>query len=232
MRVLAPFIAMSALRCTLGDPSPPLVVSGVTTPFLQAADPASVRPSVALCGDPVFFPVEPPVFIVVGSGFQPRVVHSEAGWAVVGARVVLTGPQTVELPSGGSGTGVTAFLPQSSGNAPPLPLGVYSVSVENDDGQTSELKDAVRIFVPPQLTASPTGHCEFTETVVTLASDGFDPASPPVVTLDGDASRPLPVRVISAQQIEVHVPPSLGVDIVQVDNMGCVRQITLPFLGC
>jgi hypothetical protein len=229
MRGPALLIAISALRCTVTDSSPPLVISGVTTPFLQAADPASVRPSVPVCADTSQFGDPAPRFIVVGSGFQPRVVHSDGTWSVLGTKVVVTGPQTVELASAGYGTGVVAFLRPSNGSGALLPLGLYSVRVEGDDGQTAELKDAVKLLVPPQLTASPNGHCGGSDTVVTLTSDGFDAAAPPVVKLNNVV---IAARVISTQQIEIRVPASGSDAGVQVDNIGCVRFIALRTLPC
>jgi len=229
MRVPALLIAISALRCTLGDSSSPLEISGVTTPFLQAADPTIARPSVSVCVEPAFLGQPAPKFTIVGSGFPPRVVHSDATWSALGAKVVATGPVTVELPSDGYGTSVTASLRPSDGSAPLVPLGVYSVRVEGDDGQTAELKDAVRLFVTPQLTSSPDGHCTSSETVVTLTGDGFDPATPPVVKLNAVA---VPARVLSGQQIEIRVPAgTVGVN-VEVDNIGCFRQVFLRALPC
>jgi len=201
----------------------------VTTPYLHAADPAIARPSVSVCAEPAFLGLLTPEFTIVGSGFQPRVVHSDATWSALGAKVIATGPATVELASSGYGTTVKAVLRPSDGSATLVPLGLYSVRVEGDDGQTAELKDAVRLFVPPQLTASPDGHCGSSETVVTLTGDGFDGAAPPAVTLNGAA---VPARVLSSQQIEIRVPAG-AIDVgVRVDNIGCVRGISLRTLPC
>jgi len=231
MRALSSILAVAVAGCTFGEPETTLVVKGVSTPALLALNPASVLPRVSLCGDPVVPPAVAPEFSILGDGFEFMVVRPEGSVSVAIPTVTIIGPATVVLDAAlGGRTLMGAALGGSPFNFTLPPAGTYAVRVARGDGQVAELADALTIFVSPQLTASPNGHCVSSETVLDISGSGFDPASPPVVT---SAGQPLSVRVLSAFDIVVRLPaPLSAADVVLKIDMGCLREVRLPAIAC
>lgn len=94
-----------------------------------------------------------------------------------------------------------------------LPPGIYSVSVTNPLGGTSELEDALHVVPPPVITSitAPKGFRYSAGSPLVIEGSGFRADALPLIVLqrDGEADRPLfTVTVVSDTRIETEVPPT------------------------